>query len=147
MADQAIIDRLIDTYRTLNMQLRGQQIPPAVEQPIAEILRRLRDRELHASQAIKQMLLNRDVVFDDDELPDDTDTQPATALALLAQFGTAREATLSVVRELPDEVWETTYPTPRGEMTLRAYLQTLIDRDAQRIAEIQALLPVEAARP
>jgi hypothetical protein len=44
------------------------------------------------------------------------------------------------VRELPDDVWNQTFATPRGEMSLKAYLQTLVDRDSERMQQIKSLL-------
>lgn len=56
---------------------------------------------------------------------------------LLSQFGTAREATLAMVRDLPDQVWQEEFETPRGRMTLRAYLETLITRDREAIRALE----------
>lgn len=151
MPDQEIIDALIASYRELNHRLRGvslEALPKSAGQNGADdsvegILRQIRDRELRASQAIKRMLLGEEASEDDEgtavlaEYQDRTDISPTV---LLSQFGTAREATLAMVRELPDEEWNRSFYTPRGHMTLRDYLKTLVDRDRQRIEQIDALL-------
>jgi hypothetical protein len=150
MADQTIIDQLIATVRELNMEIRsrdfGQMISAAdltgKTDSIPAILFGMRDREMNASQAVKRMLLG-DAAASDDEPASLSEQQVAagtSAKILLSQFGTAREAILSQVRELPDETWNQTMITPRGEMTLKAYLQTLVDRDNERVQQIKSLL-------
>lgn len=153
MADQEIINALIATYRELNHKVRAASLPAAPvdvdrasEDSLDGLLLRLRNRELNASQAIKGMVSTADhMTIEDDEsleirgaeIPITGELTPAI---LLSQFGTAREATLSLVRNLPAEEWDKTYPTPRGEMTLRQYLQTLVDRDRERMRQIERLL-------
>lgn len=145
MPDQSVIDSLIATYRDLNFRIRGLGAQADANTALVDALRALRDRELRASQAIKQILAG-DAVTEDDELPlgDEAPLGGNTAASLLSQFGTAREATLAMIRELPDEEWNKTVTTPRGELTLAAYVQTLIDRDRQRLEEIDNLLKAHA---
>jgi hypothetical protein len=97
---------------------------------------------MNASQAVKRMLLGEEAASDDEPavLTEQQVAAGTSARILLSQFGTAREAILSQVRELPDETWNQTMVTPRGEMTLKAYLQTLIDRDTERMAQIKSLI-------
>lgn len=150
MPDQAIIDQLIATYRELNMKVRGRdfgqlQTPEELigkSDSVPAILFALRNRELNVSQSVKAMLLGLAVTGDDETavLSEQQIAAGTSASVLLSQFGTARESILSLVRELPDETWEKTFTTPRGEMSLRAYLQTLVDRDAERMKQIDGLL-------
>lgn len=152
MPDQNVIDALIATYRELNYKVRNSDVALSVvdgvtitDNTVAGILLQLRNRELNASQAVKQMILtSEEVAVEDDEGPlvmaEQTVAGNLTPSILLSQFGTAREATLSIVRELSDENWARTHKTPRGEMTLQEYLQTLVDRDRQRMQEIENLL-------
>jgi hypothetical protein len=150
MPDQAIIDQLIATYRELNMKVRGRDFgaPKPPEELVGKfdsvpaVLFALRNRELNVSQAVKGMLLGQDVTGDDEPavLSEQQIAAGTSPAVLLSQFGTARESILSQVRELPDETWEQTFVTPRGEMTLKAYLQTLVDRDQERMQQIDALL-------
>lgn len=150
MADQTIIDQLIATVRELNLDIRGREFGGDVSaadltgrtDTVPAILYAMRAREMNASQAVKRMLLGEAATSDDEAaVLSEQQLQAGTApRILLSQFGTAREAILSQVRELPDEVWNQTFSTPRGEMSLKAYLQTLIDRDSERVQQIKALL-------
>lgn len=147
MADQAIIGELIATYRELNHRLRGVDFGPAKpdrelvndNQSVAGVLFQMRNRELRASQSIKSVLSGGNVIGDDEVVVPSSDVTGAqhTVEVLLSQFGTAREATLSQVRDLPDEAWAQTYETPRGSMPLKEYLQSLVDRDRQRMQQIE----------
>ncbi len=151
MADRDVIDGLIATYRELNQRFRPllatlNSDAGSVDDPTSPlgILYRLRNRELNASQAIKEMLRGAErTIVDDEGEPLVTVHQTALGLVpivLLSQFGTAREATLAMVRDLPDEVWQQEFDTPRGRMTLRAYLETLIQRDREAIRALEARL-------
>lgn len=150
MADQTIIDQLIATVRELNLEIRGRDFGGDVSaedltghtDTVPGILYQMRGREMNASQAVKRMLLGEAVTSDDEAaVLSEQQVQAGTSpRVLLSQFGTAREAILSQVRELPDEVWDQTFATPRGEMSLKSYLQTLVDRDAERMQQIKALL-------
>ncbi len=148
MADRDVIDALIATCRELNQRFRPKllalnsgQDPKANPDSVAGILYRLRNRELNASQAVKEMLLSGETSITDDEAePMVTLQQTALGLTpavLLSQFGTAREATLAMVRDLPDEVWQQAFNTPRGHMTLREYLQSLVERDRTTIEQLE----------
>lgn len=149
MPDQEIIEGLIATYRELNYRMRGdgKALSGDAHEALVSTLRSLRDRELRASQAIKRILLG-EAVDEDDEAPlletEFAESISHTPNVLLSQFGTAREATLAMVRELPDEEWNKVVQTPRGQMSLRDYLKTLVDRDRQRLEEIDGLLKARA---
>jgi len=150
MADQTIIDQLIATVRELNSEIRtrdfGQMVSAAdltgKMDSVPAILFSMRDREMNASQAVKRMLLGEAVASDDEPatLSEQQVAAGTSARILLSQFGTAREAILSQVRELSDDAWNQTMVTPRGEMTLKEYLQTLVDRDQERLQQIKSLL-------
>lgn len=150
MADQTIIDQLIATVRELNMEVRGRDFGGELsaadltgrQDSIPALLYQMRGREMNASQAIKRMMLGEAATSDDEAaVLSEQQVQAGTSpRVLLSQFGTAREAILSQVRELPDEVWDQTFSTPRGEMSLKAYLQTLVDRDNEKMQQIKALL-------
>jgi hypothetical protein len=102
----------------------------------------MRNRELRASQFVKSARAGAPILGTDEEVMTSSDAggAPHTVEVLLSQFGTAREATLSQVRDLSDEAWAEIYETPRGSMPLKDYLQTLVDRDKQRIQQIDQLL-------
>ena len=151
MADQAIIGELIATYRELNHRLRGVDFGPARpdtelvndDKSVSGILFQMRNRELRASQSIKSVLAGGKALASDEEVEASGDVTgaPHTVEVLLSQFGTAREATLSQVRDLSDEAWAQSFDTPRGPMALKDYLQSLVDRDRQRLAQIEQLTP------
>jgi hypothetical protein len=156
MADRDVIDSLIATYRELNQRFRPKlltldrsQDPRTDPESAVGVLYRMRNRELNASQAVKELLLSGHTGIADDEAePMVTLQQTAlglTGTVLLSQFGTAREATLAMVRELPDEVWHQVFDTPRGAMTLRDYLLTLIERDRAQIQQIEHYLAQASA--
>ena len=151
MADRDVVEALIATYRELNQRFRPllaamNADAGALEDPTSPlgILYRLRNRELNASQAIKEMLRGGErTIVDDEAEPLVTLQQTALGLVpivLLSQFGTAREATLAMVRDLPDSVWQQEFETPRARMTLRAYLETLIARDREAIRALEERL-------
>jgi len=151
MADRDVINGLIETYRELNQRFRPKlltldrsQDPRATPESAVGVLYQMRNRELNASQAVKELLLTGATNIADDEAePMVTLQQTAlglTGTVLLSQFGTAREATLAMVRDLPDEVWHRVFDTPRGPMTLREYLMTLIERDRAQIQQIEQYL-------
>jgi hypothetical protein len=155
MADRDVIDALIATYRELNLTLRPKLAqrevwgdPIREPESLAGILYRLRNRELNASQAIKEMIRTGETAIPDDE-QEAMVALHETALGLapnvlLSQFGTAREATLAMVRDLPDEVWQQEFNTPRGRMTLRRYLETLVERDRAVLQTIQTKIGSQA---
>ncbi|MDW8060604.1 MAG: hypothetical protein RMK01_11070 [Thermomicrobium sp.] len=151
MADRDVIEGLIATYRELNQRFRPvfaamNSGAGSLDDPTSPlgILYRLRNRELNASQAIKEMLRGGErTILDDEGEPLVTVHQTALGLiptVLLSQFGTAREATLAMVRDLPNELWQQEFDTPRGRMTLRAYLETLIERDRAAIRALEERL-------
>lgn len=150
MPNQAIVDQLIATFRDLNAKVRGRDFgaPKSPEElmgktdSVPAVLFALRNRELNVSQAVKAMLVGQDVADDDEPavLSEQQIAAGTSCSVLLSQFGTARESILSQVRELPDEAWDQNYVTPRGEMTLKAYLTTIIDRDAERMKQIDDIL-------
>jgi hypothetical protein len=150
MADQAIIGELIATYRELNHRVRGRDFGPpraeselhADDNSVLGILYQMRNRELRASQSVKRLLAGGEALGADEEVQATSDigVNTYTVPILLSQFGTAREATLSQVRGLSDEGWAQVYNTPLGSMSLKDYLQTLVDRDRERLQQIDQLL-------
>jgi hypothetical protein len=52
----------------------------------------------------------------------------STTAELIAQFGTARESTLAMLRSLPDDQWDVTGEYPRS---IRTEVFELVDHDRQ----------------
>ena len=60
-----------------------------------------------------------------------------TTAEFIAQFGTARESTLSMLRTLPDDEWDVTGDYPRS---VRTDVLSLIDRDRKALDTIGQML-------
>jgi hypothetical protein len=149
MADQEIINEMIGVYRDLNLRLRGADLNSLAGkktdkgETLEDILRRMRNREHNSSQAIKIMSLGEDATrfreATDATVLDDLILTGVTPIILLSQFGTAREATLSLVRSMADEDWDTKHETPRGEMSIREYLRAIVNDDHDDVRAIESL--------
>jgi hypothetical protein len=145
MPDQDLIDQLIATFRTLNLTVR-----PLPEErlratgpngtSVREIIRQLRDDELRYSQALKVRIATGQPMptITDEAMPvvgPEHEDDPTSVL--IAQFGTARESTLAMLRSLPDGEWDS---TAAGNPTIRASVQNLIANDQRRLEHIKRLL-------
>lgn len=139
MADQEILNEMIEIYRDLNLRLRGANLS-ALEgekadngETLVEILNRMRNREYNASQAIKLMSLGDDASHIDESAQavvlDQLIATGITPIILLSQYGTAREATLSLLRTAHEEALDREVNGPRGEMSIREYCRSLINDD------------------
>lgn len=155
MADQEILNELIAVYRDLNMRLRGADLDAIKEkkadngETVLEILRRMRNREYNASLAVKQMSMDGDSSAIDEssnaEVLDELILTEMTPKILLSQFGTAREATLSLLRNIGEEEWDKEHPTPRGNMTMREYLRAVVNDDREDEKLLNQLVETAAA--
>ncbi|HEY8448089.1 MAG TPA: hypothetical protein VIL01_13370 [Thermomicrobiales bacterium] len=145
MPDQELIDGLIATYRTLNLtlrplpeeKLRGAQ---ANGTSVRELVRRLRDDELRFSQALKVRIATGQAMpkIEEDETPVvGTEHENDPTSVLLAQFGTARESTLAMLRSLPDSEWDS---TGGGGPSIRESIRQRIADDKRRLEQIQQAL-------
>ncbi|MER3439493.1 MAG: hypothetical protein C4346_18935, partial [Chloroflexota bacterium] len=114
MPEQELIDKLIATYRTLNLTVR-----PLPEErlratgpngsSIREIIRQLRDDELRYSQALKVRIATGQPMpsITDEAMPVvGSEHEDDPTAVLIAQFGTARESTLAMLRSLPNGEWD-----------------------------------------
>lgn len=158
MSNQAIIDGLIDSYRELNFKVRNLAPSLADDTPTADapsirgILARMYRRELNASRAIRVMVAGEDSPSDDEAADEGINAVSQGANVplqhLISQFGTAREATLAMLRDQPDEVWNRETMTPRGWMSLKDYASTLVERDRRQLRCIDELLEMaDQSRP
>jgi hypothetical protein len=144
MPDQELIDGLVTTYRTLNMSIR-----PLPEEALGasganggsvrDAIRRLRDDELKFSQALKVRVSTGQPM---PELAEDemavigTEGANDTTAELIAQFGTARESTLAMLRGLPEAEWDSTEAGPR---TIRLIIRDLVSSDQKHLQAISTL--------
>ena len=132
MPDMDLIDSLVATYRVLNHTVRQR---PEVDLDRGEgsprlIIHDLRNDELHFSQNLKARISGQPVGLDDTEGRRDVGTAglQSTTAELIAQFGTARESTLAMLRSLPDDQWDISGDYPRS---IRTEVFDLVARDRQ----------------
>jgi hypothetical protein len=144
MPDQNLIGGLIDTYRTLNSQVRTlpeQQLRAnSGGATVRDVMRRVRDDELRFSQALKERITGVPMpeIFSANELPTlGTETDEDTTAMLIAQFGTARESTLAMLRDLPDSDWDSLVSDGKS---VRARVTELLSNDRRQLERISGLI-------
>jgi hypothetical protein len=144
MPDKELIDGLIATYRELNMRVR--QLPEQQMQQrtgdaasVRDIVRRLRDDELRFSQALKERITGvpmPDILGGDSPVLGTENPNDSTA-TMIAQFGTARESTLSLLQSIGDDEWDNAID---GSKTIRMRIQELVANDRQQLQRINGLI-------
>jgi hypothetical protein len=146
MPDLELIDGLVATYKSLNMSIR--QLPEEKlrggggNASAREAIRRLRDDELQFSQALKVRVTTGQPMPDvsgEEQAIIGTESEDDTTAALIAQFGTARESTLAMLRGLPDEEWDS---TDAGARTIRMIIRDRVANDQRRLQAITEPLGV-----
>jgi hypothetical protein len=149
VANSDLIDSLIATYRNLNMAIRPMSDAQA-EQPasggksLRDLILDLRDHEMQASQQLKLMTLGEGALAGG--MPEIAPSAPGISIrSVLSEFGTAREAILALVRELPDEAWAEQRQGPTGQTTIQAFIEQLVANDRKALAEIEPHLKTPAA--
>ena len=60
--------------------------------------------------------------------------------SILSEFGTAREAILALIRELPEEEWGKQREGPNGQTTIQNVIDSLIANDRKALSEIEPLI-------
>jgi hypothetical protein len=145
MPDQDLIGGLIETYRVLNNSVRTvpeEQLRTAAAggSAVRDLMRRMRDDELRFSQALKEHITGIPMpdIFSENELPTlGTETAQDTTAMLIAQFGTARESTLAMLRDLPDTEWDGVVDDGKS---IRTRVFELVDNDRRQLDRINSLL-------
>jgi hypothetical protein len=145
MPDLELIDGLVATYRTLNMQVRPLpeeklRTPRANGGSVRDALRRLRDDELRFSQALKVRVTTGQPMPDisqEEMAVIGTESADDTTAELIAQFGTARESTLAMLRGLPEPEWDS---TEAGSRTIRHIIRDLVASDRKHLSTITGLI-------
>lgn len=144
MPDQELIGGLIETYRVLNNSVRTlpeeRLASRTAGASVRGLMRRMRDDELRFSQALKERITGVPMpdIFSAEELPTlGTETDEDTTAMLIAQFGTARESTLAMLRDLPDPEWDT---AAEGGKSIRARIAELLDNDRRQLDRILSQL-------
>ena len=149
MAHEEFINRMIATYRDLNLLVRP--IPEDVlnrrtggEASIRDQLQRLRDNELRFTQATKELLTGQTIPEDlVDEAPIiGLEHEGDPSRVLLSQFGTARESLLAMLREMTEEQWS---ETRTGGRTMVARIEGLLENDQKVLTRVQSLVGATTA--
>jgi hypothetical protein len=144
MSENGIVDALIQTYRELNHKVR--QVSEADLSragsdgtSIRDVVRRLRDDELRFSQALKERVTGVPMpdIFGDEIPVVGTESSDDTTGAIIAQFGTARESTLAMVRALTPEEWDQAI---EGGTTIRTRIEELVKNDRAQLDRILTMV-------
>lgn len=144
MSDNGLVDGLIQTYRELNLKVRQvpeEQLTRAGTDGVSvrDLVRRLRDDELRFSQALKERLTGVPMpdLFGDDKPVVGTEHSDDTTAEIIAQFGTARESTLAMVRSLSGDDWD---QIAEGGKSIRARVQELAENDRRQLDRILSMI-------
>lgn len=141
MSEQQLVDQLVSTYSVLNHKVRTQpEDRLKVGVPSSrQVIRKLRDDELRFSQDLKARVTGQAVSYSQShELPrTESETEHDSTASLIAQFGTAREATLAMLLTLPTAGWDDLGTHARS---IRTDVLALIDRDKAALDSIHSLL-------
>lgn len=162
------IDALISTVRELNHQVR-----PKLSEDIGggsgsmaevhSIISEMRNRELISSHGIKRMILSAREGVDAQEIQNMMGTagtritlEEALAIhedaaelptrVVMSEFASAREAILSLLRELPDAEWTTKsdLAIDEGQDSVLGVVDYLIGEDKKALSQISQLTSVTA---
>ncbi len=142
MANTEKLSKLVETVRILNWEVRPK-IAGAPElnkagNPLHTALTGIRNNEIEASQYIRSMSLAETVAQQAEErLDEQAEASTIGSRQLLSEFGTAREAILSILRNLSDEQWAVGQKTAAGERTYEGIVDGLIESDKKYISQIQ----------
>ena len=141
----SLIDTLIATYRTLNMSVRPRpeeelRSRGSGSHGVRDVVQRMRDDELLFSQALKERIsgVTMPEMFHDERPVIGTEHEGDSTAKLLAQFGTARESTLAMLRSLPDAEWDT---AGEGQQTIAARVASLAENDRKQLERIARVIP------
>jgi hypothetical protein len=144
MPNQDMISGLIETYRVLNNSVRmvpesQLRTPGSDGNSVREVIRRLRDDELRFSQALKERVTGVPMpdIFGDEIPVVGTESSDDTTGAIIAQFGTARESTLAMVRALTPEEWDQAI---EGGTTIRTRIEDLVKNDRAQLDRILTMV-------
>ncbi len=148
MAHEELVNRMIATYRDLNLLIRP--IPDDVlnrrttgDASIRDLMQGLRDGELRFTQATKEVLTGQTIPEDlHGEAPIiGLEHEGDPSRVLLSQFGTARESLLAMLREMSEEQWSATGPSGR---TMVARIEQLLENDQKVLERVQSLVGTTA---
>jgi hypothetical protein len=144
VANSDLIDSLIATYRNLNLAVRpipdaqaGQAVGGGTS--LRDMIVELRNHEMAASQQLKLMTLGEGGMSGG--MPEIAPSAPGLSTrSVLSEFGTAREAILALIRELPDEEWTVQRAGIQGQTTIQTFIEQLAAHDRQALSQIEPAL-------
>lgn len=141
MSDLELIDQLISTYRVLNHEVRmlpEAQLRQGNPSP-RRVLEKLRDDELRFSQDLKARISGQHVSFAEtrETAVLGTESEHDSTQAIIAQFGTAREATLSLLRDIGEHQWD---DAGQHDRTIRTEVAALVEQDRKALDQLGSLV-------
>lgn len=133
--------QLIETYRTLNHELRnrGEDVLSADHggESIKSIVRTMKDDELLFAKALSQGLTGDILGADQDEPPViGTEASNETGQILISQFGSARATTLNAMQAADDEAWDKPLD---GNKRMLDLAKDLVESDRANMEKIRRL--------
>ena len=136
------VSELVQTVRMLNWEVRPKiNTTPggnAAGNPLHQALAALRNDEIRTSQLIRGMSLAETVAEQTGgRVTEQAEASTIGSRQLLSEFATAREAILSILRNLSDAQWVETLATPDGDQTSEEVVDGLIESDKRHISQIQ----------
>lgn len=140
---RATIDRLIATYRELNMRVRPlaetELTRKGPEGSVHDIVKQMRTDELRFAQALKERISGVPAaeVQGEDAPIIGTETDADTTVLLISQFGTARATTLSMIQGVTDTDWSAPV---EGNTSLADRVASLATNDELQLERIRASL-------
>jgi predicted NAD/FAD-binding protein len=137
-----LISILVNTYRELNTHVRqvpeDRLIAGGEQSSVRGIIARMRTDEMRFAQALKQRVTGVVIGGPEGQDPVIVGASPDdTTAMLISQFGTARETTLSLLKDLTDDDW--TKPIDDGS-TILGHVQELTRSDQTQLQRIKQLL-------
>jgi hypothetical protein len=134
------IDALVATVRDLNHEIRPKlSDTPGGDPPGNDLhtsLAKLREHEHSYSRLIRMMTLSDVAATTVGDTFEFLDPNAVSSRRLLSEFGTAREAILSVLRTLDDEQWNVKRDTPDGQRSLVEVVDELIESDRSYVSNV-----------
>lgn len=142
MAYQEKIDALVQTVRDVNHEVRPKISntpggdPPG--NPLHEAIIEIRDHEQGVSRLIRSLTL-ADLTAREEvgQLIEGRSSANIGTRQALAEFGTAREAILSILSQLSDEEWDEQRETEEGAVSVTKVIDDLIESDKTYLKKIR----------
>jgi hypothetical protein len=147
-----LIDALVATYRELNTRVRPLEEAQLTAKAAAtgtgaaasvhDIIARMRNDELRFAQALKERITGVPMpdIFEDDAPIIGTESENDTTVVLISQFGTARATTLTMLKGLSDDDWNTTVDEGK---TIHDRVQELVASDKRQLERIMQQVAVK----